>query len=878
MASFTDKIPSFNPYVQQLPVEAMAQVGMEKQQRYDQGIQKIQSSIDNVAGMDIARDVDKQYLQSKLDQLGTNLRTVAAGDFSNFQLTNSVAGMASRIAKDSVVQNAVYSTKVMRKGQEELEQAKKDGKSSIQNEEWWNKDVNTWLNDKNLNTKFGSSYIEYTDVDKKLRDIADKLHETESSIDNPFKRDAQGNTLVDEKGRPVVDDAMLRISTKSKPAEKILANFYDSLTENDLRQLKIDGWYHYKGANKETFKADAVANYDAAKKLTSDSISNMTLEMQTNTKLSEVEKSDLQARINATSAKLKDGSLEVALQKQLSGLDNTNNLDDYKYKLYTQKHLTTLAKDLSEESYKQEIVNNPYKQMDMEKQRLQFSYDNANREQDNWERNFSWSQTKFKMTQKLKEGGTPVVLPDRISTSVDTPSLATLNKDIVSISGMHKEGNTEVMGAIDELNAKYAPVIPELKNLDTSEAKRAYLNNLASKYSQDPSFITTQTNLETKEYLKQRRAYDILLAQKQTLYDEAVKESAPFTDKMNKILTTEPGVSLPNGFTLYTARELYDLPNSASRFMKTVSLGGQSVTGAATSTTIFDAKGFLDQYVGTKNEAMARAWVKNYYNEPMNPLEKEIINKSKDISSKYYNQLSNINEERAAFQSKYLADRMPERQTMTGTLSSDNKNDMHKVQQLIIRKNKEYSNGGVDSEKRKDFDPDVALKLQGTKNVGYAIIKKYDGSADLVISAGTASQTLPMNSEEFRGFFPEYTRSNPVSEIKYNILASSNKTTNLKGVSDGSAAVNAGLTGDDIPQLAGTALAPLVRLDVNGSAFNNGSTGDKYQVVLYVNDNGTWYPETLNTEGYVGDAGLDAIIKNIGTQTVESVLNKHKKK
>ena len=46
MASFTDN-PNiqFNPYISQLPVEAMVQVGMQKQQRYDEGVQKIQSQM-----------------------------------------------------------------------------------------------------------------------------------------------------------------------------------------------------------------------------------------------------------------------------------------------------------------------------------------------------------------------------------------------------------------------------------------------------------------------------------------------------------------------------------------------------------------------------------------------------------------------------------------------------------------------------------------------------------------------------------------------------------------------------------------------------------------------------------------------------------------
>ena len=115
MASYTDSIPQFNPYVQQLPVEAMVQVGMEKQKRYDEGIQKIQTSIDNIAGLDVATDVDKAYLQSKLNQLGNDLRIVGAGDFSNFQLVNSVNGMTNQIVKDPTIQNAVYSTAHLKK-------------------------------------------------------------------------------------------------------------------------------------------------------------------------------------------------------------------------------------------------------------------------------------------------------------------------------------------------------------------------------------------------------------------------------------------------------------------------------------------------------------------------------------------------------------------------------------------------------------------------------------------------------------------------------------------------------------------------------------------------------------------------------------------
>ena len=163
MASFTDIIPQFNPYVQQLPVEAMVTVGMEKQKRYDEGIQKIQSQIDQIGGIDISKPVHKMYLQSKLNELGNNLKMVAAGDFSNFQLVNSVGGMIGQVIKDPVVKNAYESTQLLRKQQEYMETAKRNGKSSPENETWFMDQVAEWQNDPDLMKKFTGEYIEYRD-------------------------------------------------------------------------------------------------------------------------------------------------------------------------------------------------------------------------------------------------------------------------------------------------------------------------------------------------------------------------------------------------------------------------------------------------------------------------------------------------------------------------------------------------------------------------------------------------------------------------------------------------------------------------------------------------------------------------------------------
>src|SRR5688572_1335985 len=124
MANFTDDLSyltKHTPYVEQFPVEAAVTVGRFKQAQYDQGVQRINQQIENVAGIDVVRDIDKQYLQSKLNDLGTKLKSVAAGDFSQYQLVNSVGGMITDVSRDKNVQSAASSTAHYRKQIEKMQ-------------------------------------------------------------------------------------------------------------------------------------------------------------------------------------------------------------------------------------------------------------------------------------------------------------------------------------------------------------------------------------------------------------------------------------------------------------------------------------------------------------------------------------------------------------------------------------------------------------------------------------------------------------------------------------------------------------------------------------------------------------------------------------
>lgn len=253
MGSFTDAITQFNPYVAQLPVDAMVKVGMQKQAQYEEGYKKIQGEIDRVVGLDIMRDVDKEYLQSKLDELGGNLRTFAAGDFSNFQLVNSVGGMARQVGKDKFIQTAVSSTANHRKQVSEMEADKKKGTLTPDNEYYYNKQLSSYLNsglkdDSGNPVAFSGKYIPNFDVFKFAKESFDAVKPDGFSFDQVYVTDANGNPKIDPKTKqPIYSPVMVRMEQEGVFPEKVKETLEQVFSDPRVaQQLNISGQYNYR--------------------------------------------------------------------------------------------------------------------------------------------------------------------------------------------------------------------------------------------------------------------------------------------------------------------------------------------------------------------------------------------------------------------------------------------------------------------------------------------------------------------------------------------------------------------------------------------------------------------------------------------------------
>ena len=876
MASYTDKIPQFNPYVAQLPVDAMVKVGMYKQQQYEQGLEKIQTNIDNVAGLDIANPVQQKYLQSKLNQLGNDLRGVAAGDFSNFQLVNSVNGMTNQIARDKTVQNAVASTSFLRKQQSFMEKAKKEGKSSPENEAFFNNEVSRYLKSTDVKESFNGEYYEYKDVDKKLRDLHSKLKEADVSIDNPYIRDNSGKTLYyyrdasgrevattdESKGAPKYDYTMLTTTVKGIGAEKILNNFYDSLDETDKRQLNISAQYHYRDSTTATIQNDIVKTYDEKKKMYSDAIIDASVKLASS-ELTAEQKTILQNDINKAKKLVYEGGFDKQMNEDLLEVDTEEEVSNYRYKTYTQKKLTNLAKDLDNETKSIKYSNNAGRAAILDQKKFEFDIQKERQREKEWQAKFQLDvnedlRQNEEAARKRKEDVKlqPIVATEKIETDFTKYGIDDLEKDIDSVDASITETKNKLAVLLDP-NAK----TPQEK-LDAVKAA----NKLYEKYRLDPYNITDNRQRQLLEQMDNLDNKQYKLLNKK---DAANTAGAPFKQESENIINKQPGIKL--GEKLYSAKDLFDFQDTSSKFI--IRNKGRITSMGPSPDDVYMSPNILKEYKGKKNYPLALALYKSYNNEKLSQGEKLIVNQMQVNRKNTTQQVRELVRQQKEAESKTIYDLSPEFQQMKIQINPDNKGDVSTINQIIGMKLKDYNDyGALDSNNPDDFSSSKIGEMQKAGNLGYTYLKKNDGSATLVVTSGEDVQKIPLTATEFRNWATDYSYVNPMSDVISSVQSSKSKTTNKANRAQGSTARYTGFS-PLLPGFNNTKIASKVRMDIEGSPDNTGNADtDVFQARLYYYGNKGWKDEVLNSGGYVNVTNLQILLSQTGQKTIETLF------
>jgi len=401
MASFTDIIPKFNPYIQQLPVEAMVKVGMEKQRRYDEGVQKIQTQIDNIAGLEVLRPQDKAYLQSRLNELGNNLRTVAAGDFSNFQLVNSVSGMATQIGKDKIVQAAVQSAARDRQQLALMEEDRKKGTLSPDNETFYKKQRNSYMNaglvdDAGNPVVFGGTYVPFFDVFKFAKETFDAVKPDGLTWDQIYVTDANGKPKIDPKtGQPIYSPVMIRMEKEGIFPQRVKDTLDQIFSDPRVnQQLGITGQYNYGGLDAAQLRERLSSQQEEKLAIYNDRMADLVMKKNMAKDPSVIQKQidDLQTVIDDVKSNYSD--LERAAG------ENPDSIRGYLYKDFVRNKYANTFGGWSK--VKTQTMDNPGWKANFELQK------EAN-EQERWERRLEfdekWKLAEYEQKERLAKKG-----------------------------------------------------------------------------------------------------------------------------------------------------------------------------------------------------------------------------------------------------------------------------------------------------------------------------------------------------------------------------------------------------------------------------------------------------------------------------------------
>lgn len=282
MAGFLDNpnIP-FPEYTPQQPIDAMRTVGMYKQQQFQQGIQAVQGQIDSLLGLPLAKSETQQYVKEQVGRLQSSLKQSVAGDFSDQRIINQIDGVAAKIGNDPIVQNGVQSTARIQKGMANLEQSKKDGKWSIQNEEYFNNAVSGWLSDGDVNTSFNSTYSPHVDYTDRFLKLYKETHPGESIDQDSFRVDINPATGEREiKVNPTIRGGVT-------PAK--IRNVWNLVSSQpDVQnQLNIDGWYNFKGATPQQLATNIQRSTNQGIAATEATIRNLQAQIATNSSMND---------------------------------------------------------------------------------------------------------------------------------------------------------------------------------------------------------------------------------------------------------------------------------------------------------------------------------------------------------------------------------------------------------------------------------------------------------------------------------------------------------------------------------------------------------------------------------------------------------------
>lgn len=233
-----NNVPLYTP-----PFELIGTTLQAKQGALDANRAKIQNLVDNMSLLDVYKDVDKQYVEERLNAVIDITNKYASMDLSDASLTNSLLSNINQIVDDNV-KNAVYSTRLFRNEQQQWQQLKEKNPELYNqtNHAYAMRSSEAWRTSDKVGDVYrgGGDPIPYTDVNKIFMDAIPKLQE---ALKAEWVQDSEGNGFFRS------------LSTYEAVPRQAMENALNTLLgDKERNQLKINAWGTYSLAPDEAVR------------------------------------------------------------------------------------------------------------------------------------------------------------------------------------------------------------------------------------------------------------------------------------------------------------------------------------------------------------------------------------------------------------------------------------------------------------------------------------------------------------------------------------------------------------------------------------------------------------------------------------------------
>lgn len=322
----------YSPYVENWDKDLLLKALSYKQGMYDTNRQKIQETINSVAGIDLAKSEDAEYLYGKIQDTLDVVEQYGAGDLSLDSRTDYLKGHIASIADENVMNGYIGTTKI-RNIQKEAAEAKKNGLYSDLNFEYsMNQGAVQWLNDGTVGSEYtgSSTYVPYSDNNKKMLEIIKQLEPNAYAV-----RSLSGEYEFYKEG------------TILSPAQ--IKGAIELLIDSDpmaSKQMQVNAWGQFKGMDDTTFFSQAQPIISAITASNQNDIKQLERERDKISDINDLQRKELQSVIDNK-------------KSQISSLSNNRTaLENYIYRSNT---INNYANTFAYARTKQEVgVNEGY--------------------------------------------------------------------------------------------------------------------------------------------------------------------------------------------------------------------------------------------------------------------------------------------------------------------------------------------------------------------------------------------------------------------------------------------------------------------------------------------------------------------------------------